>query len=155
MPSPVAVDSASTSSSRLVLPQQRARQRARGGERRRLALWALLGLASFVGAGCGSEAPRPLVVRWRLIDERSCFEAGVVLFRFSLKGGALENSEAMVRCSRDPMQQRVTLAGALPKATLLGEGDSVSEAPLYRGELRLPSPLPDEQELVLRFSGGL
>jgi hypothetical protein len=61
----------------------------------------------------------------------------------------------MVRCSQDPMQQRVTLAGALPGATLLGAGDSVSEAPLYRGELRLPSPLADEQELVLRYSGGI
>lgn len=112
-------------------------------------------LSALGGAGCGGEAPRPLVVRWRLIDGRTCFEAGVVLFRFSLAGGALENSEAMVRCSQDPMQQRVTLAGALPGATLLGAGDSVSEAPLYRGELRLPSPLADEQELVLRYSGGI
>ncbi|MFO0575026.1 MAG: hypothetical protein U1A78_13645 [Polyangia bacterium] len=140
----------------MVLPQQRALHRDRGGDRRRLGLWALLGLAALgASTGCGSEAPRPLAVRWRLVDERTCFEAGVVLFRFSLKGGALESSEAMVRCSRDLMQQQVTLAGALPGAALLGEGDSVSEAPLYRGELRLPSPLPDEQELVLRFSGGI
>ena len=121
----------------------------------RTGLLGLLGLLALNGAGCGGEAPRPLTVRWRLLDERTCFEAGVVLFRFSIRGGALESSEATARCSRDPRQQQVTLAGALPGATLLGEASSISEAPLYRGELRLPSPLAAEQELALRFTGGL
>lgn len=78
----------------------------------------------------------------------------MVGFRFSLEGGALENSVETVRCSADPKLMQVTLAGALPGARLLGEGDSAGAAPLYRGELTLPDPLPAEQLLPLLFTGG-
>jgi hypothetical protein len=105
-------------------------------------------------SGCGGGTARPLPVRWHLADGRSCFEAGVVGFRFSLEGGALDNSVETVRCSADPKLMQVTLAGALPGARLLGEGDSAGAAPLYRGELTLADPLPAEQLLPLFFTGG-
>lgn len=115
-------------------------------------VFALGGLALW--CGCGGGTARPLQVRWHLADGRSCFEAGVVGFRFSLEGGALENSVETVRCSADPKLMQVTLAGALPGAKLLGEGDSAGGAPLYRGEVTLADPLPAEQQLPLLFTGG-
>lgn len=151
---PAVGQSAGARSSRLVLTQRRRLRPIRTPlvVFSACSVFSLWGLALL--SGCGGGTARPLSVRWHLTDGRTCFEAGVVGFRLSIEGGALENSLATVRCSADPKNMQVTLPGALPGARLLGEGDSAAEAPLYRGELTLGDPLPAEQELPLVFTGG-
>lgn len=117
-------------------------------------LGLVLGLV--LGAsGCGSADPQSVAVRWLLADGRSCIDAAVVEVVITPEGSAGAGAPVSQACPRTETANPVLVVPAVAPGTLLhgralSDGDSV----LYRADLRLPDPLPQDLDMTLYFTGG-
>jgi len=108
-------------------------------------------LAGLLGApACQPGEPKSLEVLWKLVDGRSCADAGVVR-TVVIVGSGEEHSG---RCSVIPGGNRITVPDAYAEAVLSARAESASQAALYRVKLTLPKTLPEVLELGLDYSGG-
>jgi hypothetical protein len=99
---------------------------------------------------CQPGEPKSMEVLWRLIDGRSCADAGVVRAVVNVGNG----EEHGGRCSVFPGGNRITVPDAYPEAVLTARAESATQAALYRIALTLPKTLPEVLELRLDYSGG-
>lgn len=111
-------------------------------------------LAVLTGAGpaCGpAPTPTESTLTWLLADGRVCSDAGVVRLVAAIDGGL--PTLATTRCG-PATGNRMVLPGLLPGQRLNVRAESATQAPLYRGELDLPDPVPNQLLITLYFTGG-
>ena len=120
----------------------------------RLTRFGAVAVALLTGAGpaCGpAPTPTESTLTWLLADGRVCSDAGVVRLIAAIDGGL--PTLATTRCG-PATGNRMVLPGLLPGQHLRVRAESASEAPLYRGELDLPDPVPNQLLITLYFTGG-
>ncbi len=117
-------------------------------------LWraGLLGLCT--GLGCGGGAPADVTLLWRLADGRSCVDTAIIRAVAEIEG---QTPKTMFegRCSERPENNRLQLPQVAPGARILLRAETLSMIPIYRGELRVESPVPPFIETELYYTGGL
>lgn len=110
-----------------------------------------LGLGLF---GCASGESKDAVVLWSLVDRRSCMDTAVVQVTVDIEGGAMAGATANGPCHANSLENQLPIKGVRAGAKLHAKAQSAQEAIIYRGELRLPDPVPAVIELPLYYTGG-
>ena len=117
--------------------------------------WLAASLLCGVGvlAACGSGDRGDVVVLWRLADGRSCVDTSMVRAIVTVAGQTPEVPFES-RCSQTAENNRATVIQATAGARLLVRGETVAKTVVYRGEVRVPSPVPALLDVTLSYTGG-
>lgn len=117
--------------------------------------WLLRGglLCLLSGLGCGGGAPADLTLLWRLADGRSCVDTAIIRTLAEVEGQTPKTAYES-RCSERPENNRLQLPQVAPGAHILLRAETLSQIPIYRGEVRLGNSVPPLVETELYYTGG-
>lgn len=116
-------------------------------------LWRGGLLCLLLGLGCGGGAPADVTLLWRLVDGRSCVDTAIIRTLAEVEGRTPRTAYES-RCSERPENNRIQLPQVPPGAHILLRAETLSEVPIYRGEVRLGNSVPPFVETELYYTGG-
>jgi hypothetical protein len=103
--------------------------------------------------GCGGGAAADVSVQWRLADGRSCVDTSLVRAVAEIEGQTPRMTFDS-RCNQRADLNRIAVPRVAPGARIVLRGESLSQTPVYRGVIEVPSPVPPLLDAVLYPTGG-